>query len=96
VFASPPWGGPNYKSKSKYDLKTDLPLDFAKIVKIAISLSPNVIIYLPRNTDIGSIRNILDKLKLKDFIIEQYWMRNMCKAISLYIGTIFSIDDGQV
>lgn len=90
VFASPPWGGPNYKSKSKFDLKRDLPLDFVKIIKIAISISPNVIIYLPRNTDIGTIRNILYKQKLSEFIIEQYWMRNKCKAICLYIGSLFS------
>lgn len=52
VFLSPPWGGPAYARASSFDLFSMLPLDFARTIQVAHSLSPHdVIYYLPRNTD---------------------------------------------
>ena len=51
IFLSPPWGGPSYKRKILFDLKTMIPLDGIEIFKRARDISQNVIYYVPKSTD---------------------------------------------
>ena len=51
VFLSPPWGGTGYEVLKEYKLEHIFP-EFDRIIDKATDYSPNLIIYLPRNTSI--------------------------------------------
>lgn len=60
VYMSPPWGGPDYMK-----LERMLPEDFdpplQKLINKSVSLSDNVVLLLPKNTDIDSLPTIICK-----------------------------------
>lgn len=94
VFMSPPWGGPDYVSKSVYCAREDI-FDGRglELFQLGRSISKNLILFLPRQCDIFSIAKMV-KLSdghkdsiIKDdesFVVEQHWLRNRLKAISIY------------
>lgn len=97
VFMSPPWGGPDYVSKSVFCAHRDIFNGRGfELFKLGRSLSKNLIIFLPRQCDIFSIAKMVEAaakdednedLKIKDdesFVVEQHWLRNRLKAISVY------------
>lgn len=57
VFISPPWGGPSYVSHSSMML-SDMPIDGALFWRSARALSPNVAMFLPRNLNVESLRQL--------------------------------------
>jgi len=59
-FGSPPWGGIEYNSK-EYDLTTDITPNIEKIISIGLSISPNLVLFLPRNTNIPQLGEIFSK-----------------------------------
>ena len=67
VFLSPPWGGPEYKNDNVYSLKKWITPDIDKIIENSFKISKNIIIYLPRNTDLEELANIIYKYD-KDMI----------------------------
>jgi len=60
VFLSPPWGGPEYKKDKIYSLKKWVTPDIEKILKKSLEFSKNLILYLPRNTDLDELANLLN------------------------------------
>ncbi|KAF9811391.1 hypothetical protein SFRURICE_002760 [Spodoptera frugiperda] len=51
VFLSPPWGGPSYSKAKEYDVETMLrPRPASELMRVARTISPNVELFLPRNT----------------------------------------------
>ena len=60
IFLSPPWGGPSYKRKNIFDLKSMIPLDGIEIFKKARAISQNVIYYVPKSTDDAQLGQIGD------------------------------------
>ena len=60
IFLSPPWGGPSYKRKNLFDLKTMIPLDGIEIFKKARDITQNVIYYVPKSTDDAQLGQIGD------------------------------------
>lgn len=62
VFLSPPWGGMDYKSDESYSLKKWVTPDISDIIKISLEISPNLIFYLPRNTNIEELFSIIGKV----------------------------------
>jgi len=58
VFLSPPWGGTGYNLMEEYALEHIFP-DFDCIVDKATEYSPNLMLFLPRNT---SIRDLVSRL----------------------------------
>ena len=50
VFLSPPWGGSAYKADTNFTLKKWITPDIEEIIKHALTLSHNLIFYLPLNT----------------------------------------------
>jgi 16S rRNA G966 N2-methylase RsmD len=122
VFLSPPWGGPEYLKQERYFFDSQGCLDGrgAELFKLARSLTPHVILYLPRQTCLDTFAHFL---RLEDietesershieigaecshtesehskeeaahpaiergndsFVVEQHWLRNRLKALSLY------------
>ena len=61
VFLSPPWGGPEYKNDGVYSLKKWITPDIDKIIQKSFKMSKNIILYLPRNTDLKELANIIYK-----------------------------------
>ncbi|KAF9823713.1 hypothetical protein SFRURICE_014414 [Spodoptera frugiperda] len=51
VFLSPPWGGPSYSKAKEYDVESMLrPRPASELMQVARTISPNVELFLPRNT----------------------------------------------
>ncbi|CAI4038917.1 hypothetical protein SMKI_06G2690 [Saccharomyces mikatae IFO 1815] len=63
VFGSPPWGGPEYLKNDVYDLEHNLmPMGITKLLKSFLKLSPNVIMFLPRNSDLSQLSRATRKI----------------------------------
>ncbi|CCD27325.1 RNA methyltransferase NDAI_0K01340 [Naumovozyma dairenensis CBS 421] len=63
VFASPPWGGPEYLKEDTYDLEKSLkPFGLYKLLKKFFQISKNVILFLPRNSNLYQLSNTTRKL----------------------------------
>lgn len=58
---SPPWGGTGYNLLDRYTLDYIYP-NFYAIMKSAMSVSKNIVIFLPRNTDIEELSLSLSAL----------------------------------
>lgn len=54
VFLSPPWGGTGYQQLSEYSLNNIYP-DFDQLLDKALSYSPNLMLFLPKNTSIEDL-----------------------------------------
>ena len=50
VFLSPPWGGPDYLHVERYYINM-MPLDGERVLRAALSITPNVAFLLPRNCE---------------------------------------------
>ncbi|CDO92890.1 unnamed protein product [Kluyveromyces dobzhanskii CBS 2104] len=63
IFASPPWGGVDYLRKDTYDLEEHLqPAPLSKILRVFLSVTSNVILFLPRNSDLDQLSSITQEL----------------------------------
>ncbi|KAL3843741.1 hypothetical protein ACJIZ3_001144 [Penstemon smallii] len=89
VFLSPPWGGPSYKAKENYTLDLLKPKDGHSLFQVAQEITPNIIMYLPRNIDMlqASELSWLSSPPL-DMEIEENFVRGRSKGITLYFGNI--------
>lgn len=62
VFLSPPWGGTGYHLMDEYALEHIFP-EFDCIIEKAAEYSPNLMIFLPRNTSITDLVARLSKFQ---------------------------------
>ncbi|XP_045517367.1 trimethylguanosine synthase [Pieris brassicae] len=84
VFLSPPWGGPNYSDNSKYDIETMLlPKPASELMRVARDISPNVTLYLPRNSKTDQILAIAQEAG-GSVEIEQSFLDRRFVAITAY------------
>lgn len=58
VFASPPWGGPAYKGKHEFDLSLLQPMPLKPLLESFFRVSPNVCLFLPRNSNLIQLSQI--------------------------------------
>lgn len=79
IFYSPPWGGINYMDT--FSLDSLKPVAGAELVRIAKTITPNICMFLPRNTALEDISKLDDKVE-----VEENWMSGKFKAITLYLG----------
>lgn len=64
IFLSPPWGGPNYYTENESFKLENMyvgKLNGFEILEKALEITPNVIYFLPKNTDLGLIQNRIRK-----------------------------------
>ncbi|CRH03658.1 trimethylguanosine synthase, putative [Plasmodium relictum] len=90
IFLSIPWGGPTYKKKKKFELKSnENRLSIYSCLKESLKLANNLIFYLPRNVSMEDLlylykyyRKLVNlkkkKMKRDDIFIELYINRNRC------------------
>ncbi|CAH00425.1 RNA methyltransferase [Kluyveromyces lactis] len=63
IFASPPWGGVDYLRQDTYDLEEHLqPSPLSKILSVFFSVCQNVVLFLPRNSDLDQLSSITHDL----------------------------------
>mmetsp|Transcript_12925 Transcript_12925/g.14832 ORF Transcript_12925/g.14832 Transcript_12925/m.14832 type:complete len:247 (+) Transcript_12925:436-1176(+) len=58
VFLSPPWGGVGYTQMEKYKLEYVYP-NFNEILTKSLEFSKNLVLFLPRNTDVTELCSVL-------------------------------------
>lgn len=63
IFGSPPWGGPEYLKKDIFDLENNLlPMGITKLLRSFLDVSSNVILFLPRNSDLQQLSRCTRKV----------------------------------
>ncbi|KYK58180.1 RNA cap guanine-N2 methyltransferase [Drechmeria coniospora] len=81
LFASPPWGGPGYRSDEIFDLHTMQPYN---LDQLHAAYEPmDHVLFLPRTSDIRQIAKLAPDNRKIDVI--QYCMYGASKAMSAYI-----------
>ncbi|RVD89936.1 uncharacterized protein DFL_000922 [Arthrobotrys flagrans] len=83
VFLSPPWGGPSYKHEEVFNLE-DMTYGGAEIYAAGRKISPNLVLYLPRNGDLNQIAKY--DPDAKEIKVVHYCLQSRSKAICAYFG----------
>ena len=107
IFLSPPWGGPSYLHGTDQNLPSDpsehpefllsdiTPIHGSELFKLAERITPNVAYYLPRNTNLQEISDLVSnprgggpkgKGKAQMVEVEEEWMGEKLKALTCYFG----------
>ncbi|KAJ6446222.1 RNA cap guanine-N2 methyltransferase [Purpureocillium lavendulum] len=81
VFASPPWGGPGYRSDDVFDLRTMQPYNLEQL-HCAYRVMDHVL-FLPRTSDIRQVAKLAPKGH--KIPVVQYCMQGASKAMAAYI-----------
>lgn len=55
IFASPPWGGVNYKNTQIFDLSTMEPYNLKTLYESFTKVTPDVALYLPRSSNLNQV-----------------------------------------
>lgn len=56
IFASPPWGGPEYLKQKEFDLERGLkPTGLKEMLKSFLRITSNIVLFLPRNSNLSQI-----------------------------------------
>lgn len=85
VFLSPPWGGPDYMDEAVYDLELSRPT-VAAMCAAARGISPNLCIFLPRNTDTEQLAALAPRGARLE--VEQNFLNSKLKTVSVYFGEL--------
>lgn len=88
AFLSPPWGGPSYKMTDNFTLDLLKPVDGYTLFQVAQTITPNIIMFLPRNVDVFQVEELswLSSPPL-NFEIEENYVRGFLKGITAYFGS---------
>ena len=81
VFASPPWGGPGYRTDKVFDLHTMQPYSLDQLHAACDPMEHAL--YLPRTSDIRQIAKLAPKGQKLEVV--QYCMEGASKALVAYI-----------
>lgn len=98
VFISPPWGGTSYSKDLVYDLDHIKP-NFREILRKALLLANNVVLFLPRNTNLKQLEELLlsyDSLYSDSnecFVIIEALIKGSANisALGVFIGPQFKV-----
>ncbi|CBI25254.3 unnamed protein product, partial [Vitis vinifera] len=87
AFLAPPWGGPSYKTIPNFSLDLLKPKDGYSIFQAAQAITPNIIMFLPRNVDLRQVEELswLSSPPL-NIEIEENYVQNHLKGITAYFG----------
>ncbi|RVW49072.1 Trimethylguanosine synthase [Vitis vinifera] len=89
AFLAPPWGGPSYKTIPNFSLDLLKPKDGYSIFQAAQAITPNIIMFLPRNVDLRQVEELswLSSPPL-NIEIEENYVQNHLKGITAYFGVL--------
>jgi trimethylguanosine synthase len=80
IFASPPWGGPGYRSDEVFNLNTMQPYSAKEIHSVCKEMDSAL--YLPRTSDLRQIARLAPEGKKVEVV--QYCMEGASKALVAY------------
>ncbi|KAF6137892.1 hypothetical protein GIB67_014021, partial [Kingdonia uniflora] len=87
VFLSPPWGGPDYCNIETFSLDLLKPKDGYTIFQAAQKITPNIVMFLPRNVDLHQVEELSwlssPPLQLE---VEENYVGSHLKGITAYFG----------
>ncbi|KAJ6171327.1 RNA methylase family protein [Penicillium chermesinum] len=84
IFASPPWGGPGYRSDEVFNLSTMEPYSLDKIYKEYSLFTEHMALYLPRSSDVRQLaKYVPDGQKAT---VMHYSMGGASKALCVFYG----------
>ncbi|KAL4929850.1 RNA methyltransferase [Aspergillus undulatus] len=84
LFASPPWGGPGYRSASVFDLRTMEPYSLSTLYDEYSLFTKYMVLYLPRTSDINQLASLVkDEGRAP---VMHYCMRGASKALCIFYG----------
>lgn len=87
VFLSPPWGGPEYLRNDVYDIECALqPQPATILMRAARKITPNIAIYLPRNTNTQQLLMLAGPGNSVE--LEQGFLDRKLIAITAYYGNL--------
>lgn len=71
VFLAPPWGGIDYSKNRGYSPLKSVTPDLFRIIEHSLTLSPNLVLLLPKNTELADFAELFDKVltKMKAYLI---------------------------
>ncbi|EED23435.1 RNA methylase family protein, putative [Talaromyces stipitatus ATCC 10500] len=84
VFASPPWGGPGYRSDEVFNLQTMEPYSLGHLYREYSAFSKHIVLYLPRTSDLRQLAKLVGDGN--HVIVEHYCIEGASKAICAYYG----------
>ena len=85
VFLAPPWGGPSYNDKEKYNLED---CNTRQLYQLSSIVTPNIAFCLPKNLDLEQLQEIADG---KYFEVEENMSHGVHEFTSVYFGTMNSL-----
>ncbi|KIW99059.1 uncharacterized protein Z519_00722 [Cladophialophora bantiana CBS 173.52] len=94
IFASPPWGGPGYREAEVFDLDVMQPYSFGYLYESLKKLTPNVVLYLPRTSDLRQIAKAVGEEKKTQIV--HYCTKGSSRALCAYLGDWGSLKLGDL
>ncbi|KAL9107211.1 MAG: hypothetical protein Q9227_007835 [Pyrenula ochraceoflavens] len=89
IFCSPPWGGPEYRADTIFDLDAMQPYSLQKLYYSFKKFSDYIVMYLPRTSDLQQIAELVGKGEKAQII--HYCTDGRSKALCAYLGPFGSI-----
>ncbi|KAI4123883.1 MAG: hypothetical protein LQ347_005964 [Umbilicaria vellea] len=86
VFASPPWGGPGYRSDSVFNLSYMQPYSLSDILQPLQRLTEDVALYLPRTSDLRQLAGFANNDQ--KVTVMHYCIKGASKALCAYFGRL--------
>lgn len=83
IFASPPWGGTDYKNSEIWDMHAAKP-SIPSILEHARKITPNICIFLPRNTSEEDLRSL--RQSNESLLIEYLYLAGYCQGLCAYFN----------
>ncbi|KAL1986555.1 hypothetical protein VTN96DRAFT_6133 [Rasamsonia emersonii] len=84
LFASPPWGGPGYRSDEVFNLRTMEPYSLNFLYTEFSLFTEHMVLYLPRTSDLRQLAKVVkDGQKAT---VMHYCMEGASKALCIYYG----------
>ncbi|KAK2742277.1 hypothetical protein FQN55_007946 [Onygenales sp. PD_40] len=84
VFASPPWGGPGYRSDEIFDLSTMQPYSLNALYSVFSAFTKHMVLFLPRTSDLRQLASIVEDGQ-KSYVVH-YCMDGASKALCIFTG----------
>ncbi|KIW00414.1 uncharacterized protein PV09_08119 [Verruconis gallopava] len=90
LFASPPWGGPTYKGDEIFDAERMEPYSLRKLYDAFTKISPDLVLYLPRSTNLNQVAKYANEEDQKTQVIH-YCVDGASKALCVYYGNFLRL-----
>ena len=86
MFLSPPWGGPEYLNRHRYNLhEMGGSMDGFKVFSIAKSVTPNLALFVPKNTNLQQLKYLSGSTGGK-VNVAKIVMNKKTKVMTAYYG----------